>query len=162
MVVPRGFVRVGMYWPCGLSSPCPGMSEVALYCQILGYGCRQVVDSASLTMALTEGPSYFFWEIVKGSDWSNFTFKFLLRTWLGFPGGSDGKESACNVGALDSVPGLGRSPGEENTHSSSLPGESHGQEATVHGSQRVGHDWVTNTFTFKNMCICLSWWIEYH
>jgi len=30
---------------------------------------------------------------------------------LGFPGGSDGKESACNVGDLGSVPGLGRSPG---------------------------------------------------
>ena len=31
---------------------------------------------------------------------------------MGFPGGSDGKESACNVGDLGSVPGLGRSPGE--------------------------------------------------
>ena len=31
---------------------------------------------------------------------------------LGFPGGSDGKESACNVGDLGSIPGLGRSPGE--------------------------------------------------
>ena len=30
----------------------------------------------------------------------------------GFPGGSAGKESACNVGDLDSTPGLGRSPGE--------------------------------------------------
>ena len=30
---------------------------------------------------------------------------------LGFPGGSDGKESACNVGGLGSIPGLGRSPG---------------------------------------------------
>ena len=29
---------------------------------------------------------------------------------LGFPGGSGGKESACNVGDLDSIPGLGRSP----------------------------------------------------
>ena len=29
----------------------------------------------------------------------------------GFPEGSDGKESTCNVGDLDSVPGLGRSPG---------------------------------------------------
>ena len=28
-----------------------------------------------------------------------------------FPGGSDGKESACNVGDLGSIPGLGRSPG---------------------------------------------------
>ena len=32
----------------------------------------------------------------------------------GFPGGSDGKEFACSVGDLGSVPGLGRSPGEEN------------------------------------------------
>jgi len=29
----------------------------------------------------------------------------------GFPGGSDGKESTCNVGELGSIPGLGRSPG---------------------------------------------------
>ena len=29
----------------------------------------------------------------------------------GFPGGSDGKESSCNAGDLDSVPRLGRSPG---------------------------------------------------
>ena len=31
---------------------------------------------------------------------------------MGFPGGSDSKESACNVGDLGSIPGLGRSPGE--------------------------------------------------
>ena len=29
-------------------------------------------------------------------------------------GGSDGKESACNTGVLDLIPGLGRSPGEGN------------------------------------------------
>ena len=32
---------------------------------------------------------------------------------LGFPCDSAGKESACNVGNLGSIPGLGRSPGEE-------------------------------------------------
>ena len=31
----------------------------------------------------------------------------------GLPYGSDGKESACNVGDLGSIPGLGRSSGEE-------------------------------------------------
>ena len=31
---------------------------------------------------------------------------------LGFPCGSAGKESACNVGDLGLIPGLGRSPGE--------------------------------------------------
>ena len=30
---------------------------------------------------------------------------------LGFPGGSDGKESACNAGDLGSIPGLGGFPG---------------------------------------------------
>ena len=35
-----------------------------------------------------------------------------LVTSLGSPGGSGSKESACNVGDLDSIPGLGRSPGE--------------------------------------------------
>ena len=34
-----------------------------------------------------------------------------------FPGGSDGKESACNVGDLGSIPGLGRRPGERNGYS---------------------------------------------
>ena len=35
-------------------------------------------------------------------------------TLKGFPGGSDSKESTCNVGNLISIPGLGRSPGEGN------------------------------------------------
>ena len=33
---------------------------------------------------------------------------------MAFPDGSEGKESACNVGDLSLIPGLGRSPGEEN------------------------------------------------
>ena len=37
---------------------------------------------------------------------------------LGFPGGSDGKKSSCNVGDLGSIPGLGRSLG--GGHSNSL------------------------------------------
>ena len=32
--------------------------------------------------------------------------------YMGSPGGSDSKESACNAGDLGSIPGLGRSPGE--------------------------------------------------
>ena len=33
---------------------------------------------------------------------------------MGFPGDSDGKESACNTGDLGLITGLGRSPGEGN------------------------------------------------
>ena len=38
-------------------------------------------------------------------------YRLPTPVFLGFPGGSDGKESACNVGHLGSIPGLGRSPG---------------------------------------------------
>ena len=33
---------------------------------------------------------------------------------VGFPGGSNGKESACNAGDLGSIPGLGKYPGKGN------------------------------------------------
>ena len=36
-----------------------------------------------------------------------------LSIFMGFPGGPNGKESACNMGDLGSIPGLGRSPGGE-------------------------------------------------
>ena len=35
---------------------------------------------------------------------------------VGFPGGSDGKEAACNARDMSWVPGLGRSPGEGKGH----------------------------------------------
>ena len=38
-----------------------------------------------------------------------------MQTW-GFPGGSDGKGSACNAGDWGSIPGSGRSPGEGNNY----------------------------------------------
>ena len=42
------------------------------------------------------------------------SFNKVPLSFLGFPGGSAGKESICNVGDLSSIPGLGRSPGEGN------------------------------------------------
>ena len=39
---------------------------------------------------------------------------FYIFLPMGFPGGSDSKESACNVEDLCSIPGLGGSPGEGN------------------------------------------------
>jgi len=38
----------------------------------------------------------------------------LATNTLGFPGGSDSKEFACNEGDPRSIPGSGRSPGEDN------------------------------------------------
>ena len=39
-------------------------------------------------------------------------YRLPTPVFLGFPCGSAGKESACNVGDLGSIPGLGRSTGE--------------------------------------------------
>ena len=47
----------------------------------------------------------------------NQTQEYILCNCLykkSFPGGSDGKESACNAEDLGLIPGLGRSPGEGN------------------------------------------------
>ena len=43
------------------------------------------------------------------------SFEETLMLGKSFPGGSDGKASAYNVGDLGSIPGLGRSPGERNS-----------------------------------------------
>ena len=45
---------------------------------------------------------------------NNITPFIRVHEYQGFPGGSDGKESAYNAGDLGSVPGSGRSPGERN------------------------------------------------
>ena len=52
--------------------------------------------------------------LVRFLGWEDPLEKELLPTlvFLAFPCGSAGKESACNVGNLGSIPGLGRSPGE--------------------------------------------------
>ena len=52
---------------------------------------------------------------------------------MGSPGGSDGKESACNAADPGSIPGLGRSTGEEKWLPTPLllPGESHGQKSLL-------------------------------
>ena len=52
---------------------------------------------------------------------------------LGFPCGSAGKESACNVGNLGSIPGLGRSPGEGKGYPLSYSGLENSMDCIVHG-----------------------------
>ena len=63
----------------------------------------------------------------------------------GFPGGSDGKESACNAGDQGSIPGWGRSPEEGNGNHSSIlawriPWTGEPAKLQFMRSQRVGHD----------------------
>ena len=59
---------------------------------------------------------------------------------MGFPGGSDSKESTCNAGDLGSIPGSGRSPGgmHGNLLQYSCLENSHGQKSLV-GYSSWGH-----------------------
>ena len=59
-----------------------------------------------------------------------------------------GIESACNVGDLGSIPGLGRSPGEGNDYPLKYSGLENSMNYST-GLQRVGHDWATFTFTIR-------------
>ena len=100
------------------------------------------------------------WSFKDLSLLSAFCFRVLMMKWSGvylqvllccqgFPGGSDGKETACNVGDLGSIPGSGR-PLEEGraAHSSLLAwripwAEKPGRLQST-GLQRVRHDWATS------------------
>ena len=72
--------------------------------------------------------------------------------YLGFPGGSEDKASACNAGDLGSIPGLGRSPGEGNGNPLQYsclenPMDGGAWWATVHG---VTKSWTRlSDFTFQ-------------
>ena len=52
---------------------------------------------------------------------------------MGFPCGSAGKESACNMGDLGSIPGLGRSPGEGTGYPLQYSGLENSMDCIVHG-----------------------------
>ena len=74
-----------------------------------------------------------------------FALLILANKGMGFPGGSDGKESACNAGDLDSIPESGRSPVEGKGYplQYSCLGNPMNRGAwwvTVHGAARVRHD----------------------
>ena len=61
---------------------------------------------------------------------------------MGFSGSSNSKESTCNVGDLDSIPGSGKILWKKERLPTPvlLPGEFHGQRSLSMGSQRVRHD----------------------
>ena len=64
---------------------------------------------------------------------------------MGFPGGSDGKESACSAGDRGSISGSGKSPGEGNGEPFQYsclenPMNRGASGLQFMGSQRVGHN----------------------
>ena len=58
---------------------------------------------------------------------------------MGFLCGSAGKESACNVGDLGSIPGLGRSPGEGKGYPLQFLDLENSMDCIIHG---VAKSWT--------------------
>ena len=81
---------------------------------------------------------------------------------MGFPGGSDSKESACKGEDPGSIPGLGRSPGERNGNPLQCSCLENSTDrgvwwATVHGvSESETTEQLTHTHTHTNTVCVLN------
>ena len=69
---------------------------------------------------------------------------------LSFLGGSDGKESTCNVGDLGLIPGLGRSPGEGQGYPFQYSGLENSRDCIVHGVAKSQTQLSNFHFTHMN------------
>ena len=75
----------------------------------------QIYRSSSCFSSANLNPTTQSWSsLFLIPELSQCLLSYLLCCPLGFPGGSDGKESACNVGDPGSIPGSVRSPGKGN------------------------------------------------
>ena len=74
-------------------------------------------------------------------------------TFLGFPCGLAGIESACNVGDLGSIPGLGRSPGEGKGYPRQYSGLVNSMDCIVHVVAKCGRrDWIPTSLFLGFLC----------
>ena len=81
----------------------------------------------------------------------------------GFPCGSAGKESACNVGVLGLIPGLGRPPGEGKGYPLQYSGLENSMDYTVNGlaKSRTRLSVFHFHFTVKRFCSTLIWFTAF-
>ena len=99
--------------------------------QFLGWEDLLEKKMQPITVVLP-GKSHEQRSLVGYSSWSHERVGHDLATKQDFPGGSDSKDSACNVGDLGSIPGLGRSPGEGKGYPLRYSGLENSMD-TVHG-----------------------------
>ena len=98
-------------------------------------GCHSLLQGIFLTQGLNPSllqcrrPRFYSW--VRKIHWRK--GRLLTPVLLGFPCGLAGKESACNVGELGSIPGLGWSPGEGSSYPLQYSGLENSMDCIVHG-----------------------------
>ena len=74
---------------------------------------------------------------------------------LVFPGGSDGKESACSAGEPGSIPELGRSPGEGNGNSFQYSCLENPTDGSLAGYSPLSHK-ESDTLPPYNLTFCIT------
>ena len=84
-----------------------------------------------------------------------------FQAFRGFPSGSAGDESICNVGDLGSIPGLGRSPGEGKGYPLQYSGLENSMDCIAHGITK-SQTWLsyfhfTSLQSFRVVTIG-GWW----
>ena len=84
-----------------------------------------------------------------------------IPLFLGFPGGSAGKESSCNVGDLGLIPGLGRSPREGDGYPLQYSGLENPMDCIVHGVAKSWTQLSNFDFDWAVKCYTLSYVISY-
>ena len=123
---------------------------------------NRVLLSLPLGATLSRGNSFFFrsgqrYKVIPSPRMLGITIAQHISIAIepAFPGGSEVKESACNVGDLGLIPGSGRSPGEGNSNPLQYsclenamdravfsPGESPGRRSLVSNSPRGRKEWT--------------------
>ena len=111
--------------------------------------------------------SLYFLEFDKMGSYSMSIFKLGFFDQRGFPGGSDGKKSACDVGEQGSIAGLGRSPGEGHGNPlqySCLENPMDKRNLVSYspwGCKDSRYDWATTTFTSFDQTFILKWILKF-
>ena len=123
---------VGKESACNAGYPCsiPGLGRSPGE----GIGYPLHYSWASLVAQLVKNPPAKRETWVRSLRWEDPLEKGKATTpvFLGFPCGSNGKESACNAGDLGSIPALGRSPGEGKGYPLQYSGLENSMDCMVH------------------------------
>ena len=93
-----------------VTQSCPTLCD-PIDCSVPGSSVHGIFQARVLDW----GASVFSMQYIEIELW--YQIEYYTPVFLGFPGGSDGKEFTCNEGDLSLVPGLGRSPGDRHANS---------------------------------------------
>ena len=143
----RFFSLSNTYWLSYLTDPVIFCSRVVtqkifFHCKTKGHTSENVSYILVFKCCLEEedilklNVIYFIWHFLSLNTLAQGIYTLhIYSVYIHIPSGSAGKESTCNAGDLSLIPGLGRSPGEENGYPLQYSGHENSTDCIyiVHG-----------------------------